>query len=238
MAGYDVFARFYDAVQGDRAEQSAYLRGLLEQHHPTAKTVLELGCGTGTVLRHLQKCYEVSGIDLSEQMLALAADKVPEAHLARGDMTRVSLGKTFDIVICVYDSINHLLDFAQWEEVFDRAREHLDEGGVFVFDINTQRQLATVIDEPPWVHWFGDGNLLLMNVTAGGDDVALWAIRVFEHLGDSSYILHSEDIPEISFPPDRIKASLRGRFGKVSLYDRQRSRPTPRSERLCFVCRV
>jgi predicted TPR repeat methyltransferase len=237
MASYDVFARFYDAVQGDRAEHARYIRSLIEQHDAHARTVLELACGTGSVLKQLQPLYEVTGVDLSPKMLELAADKVPGVRLIHADMTRLNLGETFDVVLCVYDSINHLLSFEEWEGVFDRAREHLNDGGAFIFDINTQHRLATFIAQPPWTYWFGDGNLLVMDVTDGGDDVSVWSIHVFEHLGDANYRLHSENIREVSFPVDRIKASLNARYRQVRAYDAQRARPSSRSERVHFVCR-
>ncbi len=51
MESYEVFAPFYDAVMGDRAEHADYLRSLIEKHHPKAKTLLELAFGTGSVLK-------------------------------------------------------------------------------------------------------------------------------------------------------------------------------------------
>lgn len=237
VESYEVFAPFYDAVQGDRAEHAAYLGSLIERHHPRAKTVLELGCGTGSVLLQLRSRFEVAGVDLSERMIEVAKQKVPEARFFHEDMTRLRLDEAFDVVLCVYDSINHLLRFEEWEAVFDRAREHLGDRGIFIFDINTERQLVSLVGRPPWAHWFGDGNLLVMDVSDGGEGVSVWSIRVFEHLGDSSYRLHSEDIHEVSFPLDRIKASLEERFRSVRTYDAHRSRPTSRSERLHFVCR-
>jgi ubiquinone/menaquinone biosynthesis C-methylase UbiE len=105
MQSYDVFAPFYDAVQGDRVEHGAYLRGLIEKHHPQARDVLELACGTGSVLKQLQDDYQVTGVDRSEEMLAIASAKVPQARLVVGDMTEVRLGRDFDVVLCVYDSI-------------------------------------------------------------------------------------------------------------------------------------
>jgi SAM-dependent methyltransferase len=237
MASYDVFARFYDEVQGDRAFHAEYLRGLIEQHHKNAKTVLELACGTGSVLKQLEPDYEVTGLDLSETMLAVAARKVPGAQLVRQDMTQLDLGRTFDVVLCVFDSINHLLTFEEWKAVFRRAHEHLNDRGIFVFDINTEGQLAAFIAQQPWTHWFGDGNLVVMDVTDAGDGIALWTIRVFERVGDSAYRLHTEDVPETSFPADRVKATLLEHFRRVSVYDAGRSRPSARSGRLHFVCR-
>ena len=238
MATYDIFAPFYDAVQGDRAEEITYLGSLIERHHPRATTVLELACGTGSVMEELEPRYELTGVDLSERMLELAAQRLPRARLLQADMARLDLGETFDVVLCVYDSINHLLSFEQWEAVFDRARDHLNDRGLFVFDVNTEQRLALLNERPAWAHWFGDGNLLVMDVTASGDGATgVWGVRVFENLGRSGYRLHSEEIHEVSFPLERIKAGLSERYRRVWAYDAQRARPTSRSERLHFVCR-
>jgi hypothetical protein len=108
---------------------------------------------------------------------------------------------------------------------------------LFVFDINTEQRLALLDERPPWAHWFGDENLLVMDVTPGPEGVSVWGVRVFENLGQSGYRLDSEDIHEVSFPLERIKASLSERYRRVWAYDAQRARPTSRSERLHFVCR-
>jgi SAM-dependent methyltransferase len=238
VPSYDVFAPFYDAVQGERAEHARYLRSLIRNHAPRARTVLELACGTGSILKQLWTHYEVVGLDLSEQMLEIAAQKVPGVPLYRGDMTSFDLDERFDVVLCVYDSINHLLRFEEWKAVFARVHEHLDDDGVFIFDINTQRKLAEFASRPSTAEWFGDGNLLVLEISSAGRGVANWGARVFERVRDSEYRLHSEDIPEISFPPERIRAALDKRFSRVWIYDAQRARPTARSERLHFVCRA
>jgi SAM-dependent methyltransferase len=238
LPSYDVFAPFYDAVQGDRAQHARYLRSLIRNHAPRARTLLELACGTGSILKQLWTHYEVTGLDLSEEMLEVAAAKVPGVPLFRGDMRTFDLGERFDVVLCVYDSINHLLRFEEWRSVFARAHEHLNEDGLFIFDINTQRKLAEFAGRPAMAEWFGDGNLMVLEISTAGRGVANWGARVFERVHDSEYRLHSEDIPEISFPPDRIRAALERLFSRVSVLDSQRSRPTARSERLHFVCRA
>jgi SAM-dependent methyltransferase len=213
------------------------VRSLIEKHHPGAATVLELACGTGSVLKQLDSDYEVTGVDLSAKMLEIAARKVPRARLIHADMTRVALDERFDVVLCVYDSINHLLKFAQWEAVFDRAHAHLEDGGLFVFDVNTERRLASFVPLPAVTQWFGEGNLMVLDVVDGGKGVFVWSIRVFEHLGDGSYRLHTEDIREVAFPADRIRRGLQKRFRRVWTYDEERSRPSSASGRLHFVCR-
>lgn len=236
MTTYEVFAPFYDRVMGDRGREGAYLRELIQKHRPEAATVLELACGTGAILEQLRSRYEVSGLDASKRMLDIAAQKVPQARLFREDMTRFDLGEAFDVVLCVFDSINHLVAFADWEAAFDRAHEHLTDRGIFIFDVNTERKLASFASAPPWTQWFGDDNLLLIEVRDEGDGLYAWKLRIFEHRSGCGYRLHVEDIREAAFPPERIKASLAERFRRVRVYDAERSRPTTRSPRLHFVC--
>ena len=239
MQSYDVFARFYDAVQGDRAEHAAYVRGLIDRHRPAARTVLELACGTGSILKQLEPDFAVTGVDRSPAMLAVAAEKVPNARLVQADMTEVGLGESFDVVLCLYDSINHLPSYSQWEALFDRAREHLADGGIFIFDINTEMRLRELAARPQQAIWFGDGDLVLVDVVdAEGEGAVDWHLQVFEREEGSLYRLHSERIPEVSFSVERIRGSLRERFRRVRVYDAQRSRPSSRSGRLHFVCRA
>jgi SAM-dependent methyltransferase len=238
LTGYSAYARFYDATQGDRAEHAAYVRSLLKKHHPRAKTVLELACGTGSVIEQLQPHYDVTGVDLSEEMLAIARKKLPGVRLIRSDMRTVDLGEQFDLVLCVYDSINHLTQFRDWEAVFRRAREHLTDGGVFLFDINTAYRLAASSGGPPHVQWFGDGSLMVITIVDAPRGAVDWEINVFERVRGPNYRLHLDVIREMSFPTERIRAALRRRFARIWTYDAGRARPSARSNRLHFVCRA
>ena len=238
MTGYDAFAPFYDEVMGDRGRQADYVHALIQRHRPSAAKVLELACGTGAILEQLQPHYDVIGLDASQPMLDIAAQKVPRARLLREDMTDFDLDETFDAVLCVFDSINHLVSFADWERVFDRAAAHLADRGVFVFDVNTERQLAEFAVAPPWTQWFGDDNLLLIDVRDEQHGVYIWKVRVFEHRDDSTYRLHVEDIRETAFPLARIRQALAARFRHIRVFDAERSRPTTLSRRLYFVCQT
>ncbi len=139
MASYDTFAKFYDAVMGDRANATERLRGFIRKANPKAKNLLELACGTGSVLKHFSKHYQVHGLDLSKQMLSIAKQKVPQAKLSRQNMVTFRLRETFDVICCVFDSINHVSSFSHWEALFGNIHHHLSTGGVLVFDINTQK---------------------------------------------------------------------------------------------------
>ena len=236
MADYDVFGRFYDAIMGDRAEARKRLRAFIRQASPMARNVLELGCGTGSVLKHLARDYEVWGLDLSKTMLSIAKKKLPEVKLFRRDMVRFQLPEAFDVICCVYDSINHVLSFADWQKLFANVHHHLSDKGVFIFDINTQRKLRRHIGEPAWIHPFGK-NLLIMDVTAKPRNISNRNIKVFECTKANRYLLHEENIREASFPIPNIVSALDVHFRRIEIIDADRRRPSARSERLDFICR-
>jgi SAM-dependent methyltransferase len=253
MTSYDAFGKFYDAVMGDRSQETASLRGLIREASPKARSVLELGCGTGSVLKELAKKYEVSGVDLSEKMLSIAKKKVPQATLFHQNMMRFRIAEKFDVICCVFDSINHVLTMAEWTAIFANVHRHLNDGGIFIFDINTQAKLNRVICAPPWVHGFGK-NLLIITVTAAevtapkvkaakkapNPEIKVlsnWNIKVFEAAKGNRYLLHEEDIKEAAFPTRDVVNALGSHFRSVRIIDMERRRPSPKSERLYFVSR-
>jgi SAM-dependent methyltransferase len=236
MAKYDKFGKFYDAIMGDRTKTTERLRGFICKANPKAQNVLELGCGTGSVLKYLAKDYDVFGLDLSTTMLSIAKKKVPQARLYRQDMVRFHLRETFDVICCVFDSINHVLAFAEWKKLFVNAYRHLSDNGTFIFDVNTRKKLDRLIATPPWVHQFGS-NLLIMTVTAMPGNASNWNIKVFERANRNRYLLHEENIPEKSFPMRLIVGALRVHFRQVEVIDPQSGRPSSESERLYFVCK-
>lgn len=236
MPYYEIFGRFYDAVMGDRSRQAEHLSELIRAANPDAREVLELGCGTGSMLAHLQNRYEVSGLDISNRMLSIARQKVPKAKLFRMDMVDFRIDRKFDVIFCVFDSINHVVRFADWKKLFRSVSRHLSPGGCFIFDINTQLKLERLMAERPWIHPFGE-NLLIMTVTPLPRYGSNWIIKVFEQTNRKRYVLHEENIAEVTFPVEQIVAALRPGFTRVRVIDPDRKQPSARSERLFFVAK-
>ena len=83
---YQQFSRFYDLVMGDRSTAANFTRSLIERHKPDAITVLEIACGTGAILGFLADVYEVTGLDRSRQMLAIARKKLSHIGFYRQNM--------------------------------------------------------------------------------------------------------------------------------------------------------
>ena len=237
VMAYEKFYRFYDLVMGDRSKAARYTQSLIEGHNPNAKTVLEIACGTGGILGFLADRYEVTGLDRSRQMLALARAKLPHIRFYCRDMTSFELGRQYDAVVCVSDSINHLLDFAHWKKVFHRVARQLNDGGVFVLDINTLGKLRRLVEDPPWVKQI-DRDLVIIKVMGGQYGRFDWDVKIFEHRNRANYRLITETIEEAAFPLNRIDESLRTTFKTVKVFDPSGARPSDLSERVYFACRI
>ncbi len=233
---YEKFYRFYDIVMDDRSAVGQFLSGLIVAYHPRAKTLLELACGTGSILGYLSNRYEVSGLDRSRPMLSIARQKLPHIKFFRQDMARFRIAKQFDAIVCVFDSLNHLLRFSDWEKTFRQAARHLHADGLFVFDVNTLGKLQRLATGPAWVRQFAQDTVII-KVTGGERALFAWDVKIFEHREKDHYRLHHETIREIALPYKTILNGLRQRFRQVKVIDPEGRRPSDQSERLFFVCR-
>jgi SAM-dependent methyltransferase len=236
---YEHFARFYDRAMDDPAPRAARVLGAIERHRPGATSVLELGCGTGSILDHLTSLPtspSLTGMDRSPEMLAVASTKVPGARLLLGDIAAFQLGERFDVVICVFDTLNHLPTFEAWQSVFDAVHGHLADGGLFIFDVNTIGELRRLGEEPPWVYDFDD-HVLIMDVDLAEDGLSDWDIRIFEHVRGDRFTLHHERIAELGVSLRRIKAALSPLFELVEETSESGETPTDSSVKAYFTYR-
>ena len=136
---YDSFAWFYDRywAAGIQEWQKPALEKLLFSSLPDGGTVLDLCCGAGHLAQVLShRGYFVTGVDASEEMLRYARAKVPQAKFVLADATDFVLQPQVDAAVCVFDSLNHLLQHDQLHHAFQNVYSSLKPGGCFVFDVN------------------------------------------------------------------------------------------------------
>jgi SAM-dependent methyltransferase len=241
MTDYAAFSPFYDRIIGDRSEEVAQLLGYIEKYRPSATSLLELGCGTGALLAGLAGTLEVTGIDRSPEMLAIAADRLPSARLVRADMTTFSLGVRYDVVICMFDTLNHVPTFPGWKSVFTRVHEHLADDGLFIFDVNTAGRLRGLHGAPCFLEEF-DGNIVMMTVEPAqgeqaGGWLSLWRTQIFERQDSGLFRLHDEQILELGVPLTIIRSALAGRFELLTEESLDGSPVSDESDRVYFACR-
>lgn len=178
MEAYTDFAQVYDTFMDDTPYEAwcEYLTGLLEKYRvldaaaipvitgeydgcavngnllQERNTVLDLGCGTGTLTElFAAKGYDMIGIDNSQEMLQIAMDKRSRSGLdilyLLQDMRSFELYGAVGAVISVCDSLNYLLEEKEMVQTFKLVNNYLLPEGVFLFDFNTVYKYETVIGD-------------------------------------------------------------------------------------------
>jgi len=104
------------------------------------KTLLDIGCGTGTHLSHLEKKYECTGIDPFESMLKYARKKTKKTKILKGDMRAFNLNKKFDVIISLYSVISYAGTYPVFKQTLKNIYNHLNMGGVLIIDPFFQKE--------------------------------------------------------------------------------------------------
>jgi len=131
----------YDAQYAykDYAGESARLTELIRQRNPSARTLLDVACGTGKHLERLRDAFEVEGLDLDEDLLAVARERLGgDVPLYLDDMRSFDLGHRFDAVTCLFSAIGHTTDTDELDAAVASMARHLTPGGVLIIE--------------PWIH--------------------------------------------------------------------------------------
>jgi SAM-dependent methyltransferase len=132
-------AELYDVIYADKpyADEARFVGEHLEAglgRRP--ETLLDIACGTG---RHAAEFaamgIDVTGVDINEELLAHARERVPGVEFVAQDMTELDLGELrFDAITCLFDSIGYPQRNELVVAALAGARRHLTEGGAFAFE--------------------------------------------------------------------------------------------------------
>lgn len=137
---YDRFAWIYNQHWGGFAQLlMPILEVLLLNHLSKGARLLDLACGTGHITRYLvERGYQVTGLDGSQEMLRYARENAPEAELLLEDARHFSLPPIYQGALSTFDSLNHILDPEGLEAAFRNVYGALLPGGRFLFDLNLE----------------------------------------------------------------------------------------------------
>lgn len=153
MQSYGKMAKVYDELiyeDIDYKHISEFILDLCDKTGIKRDNYLDLACGTGSIALHLGKYYKENFlVDLSEEMLMEADKKLREARVKGKiicqDMCELQLNRSFDLITCVLDSTNYILDTEDLQDYFQSVYNHLKEEGIFIFDINSYYKLSEVL---------------------------------------------------------------------------------------------
>jgi SAM-dependent methyltransferase len=131
-------ARIHDEGFGDFPRAAACE---VHRHLPPSGLVVELGCGTGITMEILMRLgYDVVGIDISPEMLAIARRRAPDADLRPGSIWDAEIPPCVGVT-AIGEVVNYAADeragSERLPELFDRVYTALQPGGVFMFDFAT-----------------------------------------------------------------------------------------------------
>lgn len=133
---FEKYGDYYELLYKDKDyfQEAQYVNNLISYYGKSFKDILEFGSGTGQHGRILAKMgYTVHGIELSSNMVS-KAKIIPGFTCQQGDIGMIKLDKCFDVIISLFHVMNYLTTNEKLKGVFENARDHLNNNGLFIFD--------------------------------------------------------------------------------------------------------
>ncbi len=153
MNSYGEFALVYDKLtfDVDYASRCDYLENIFGRHKfQKPELIVDLACGTGSMCLELdRRGYDMIGIDLSSDMLNVAAEKSAGKNILylNQDICDFELYGTVDVALCMLDSINHLTEDDDLDRLFALVKNYLNPEGLFIFDVNTKHKFEEILSD-------------------------------------------------------------------------------------------
>jgi SAM-dependent methyltransferase len=140
MAYTEKFVKYYVNLGWNKFSLDFF--NTLKKYFPRKKfRYLDIACGAGVLAAKVAtiKRANVDAFDISPAMIENAKKRSKKVNFFVADMTVFKKFNEYDIITCLYDSINHLKGFNKWEKFFKNAYFSLKKGGIFIFDYNNLR---------------------------------------------------------------------------------------------------
>ncbi len=247
MSNYSDFSFYYDGLTQnvEYKKRAVFFDSLIRKHCTSGGNyVVDLACGTGSLSEEMSALgYDVSGIDISEEMLNVALDKKYDSGLdiqyICQDMTEFELYGNADVIICALDSINHLSSKEDIEKTIRRAFLFTEPGGLFIFDANTVYKHKNILSDNCFIYENDQVFCAWQNSYFSEDNRVDITLDFFEKSEKGHYSRYTDSFSEITFETeDFIKMITEAGFDLIETFDDDMENPVfPESERIFFVCK-
>lgn len=241
---YRKFAEYYDILTEnvDYNSRMDEINSLFQKYSDNTdeKILLDLACGTGSMSEEAEKLgYDVIGVDCSEEMLFEAVNKKYEKALdvqyVKQDMRKLDLYGGVDITICILDSLNHLSGFEDVKKVFERVFMFTNEGGLFIFDMNTPYKHRNVLADNAFIFETEDVFVAWENEFSEKDCKVDITLNFFEKT-HNNYKRYTENFSELAYEKeDIIKACEEVGFKLMESIPKYEQESDEQPERIVYV---
>ncbi|WP_288217560.1 class I SAM-dependent methyltransferase [uncultured Fusobacterium sp.] len=207
---YKIFSKLYDKFMkySDYGAWENQMEELIKEGKPNGNTLLDIGCGTGELLLRMAKNYKCDGMDLSEDMLKIAFKKLKhrEVGLFLGNMIDFDTGKTYDIMVSLFDTVNHILTLDELECHFKSVYKSLNPNGIYIFDVVDRKFMNEMFPNDLFVDNRKDLTCIWEHEIDGGIDYI--DATYFLKNSRGSWDKFTESYTKKIFTEDEIKTSV------------------------------
>ena len=219
---YGDFAYFYDKLMYDLDYEKIYkfIREVLGKKSLEPELILEMACGTGGLTEKLARDYKIHAFDLSDDMLSVCENKIRSKNLKlfKQNMVGFSAPASYDAIFSVGDSLNYLTDEKDFEAAIKSSYDHLKDGGIFIFDLNTEYKFKNI--PPVTVDEVEDVLYLWENIYDEKEKLNTYGVNFFRNIKDNDYKRFYEEHLERAYDLSFVK-NLLGKTGfkDIEVYD-------------------
>lgn len=243
MDSYNKFAYLYDELMNDFDYENwyRYIEEIFKRYDRLPKEILEMACGTGNLSYYIGKAgYKLTCFDLSDEMLAIAYKKLSRfknIRVLNQDMIDFNLNKKFDSIISICDSINYIVHEDDLLKVFKNVWNHLNDDGIFIFDINSHYKIKEIIGNNTFIEDRGDIYYSWQNYYNEDDNICDFYLTFFLSKDGDSFMRFDEEHRERAYNIEEVIELLnRAGFNKVEYFECFTFKePHKMSERINFV---
>ena len=242
---YNILASVYDKFQEiDYKRFIAFYEEIFKKYNIEPRLILDLGCGTGNItIPMAEKGYDMIGIDLSVEMLEIAAEKARKADkdilFLNQDMSDFELYGTVDAMVCALDGVNYLTEDGQLSDMLSKLHYYLNPGGILIFDINTEYKFRNILDGSTFVYDDNDAYCVWNSEFDQEEGICYFDLNIFTQNPDGTYTRRDEFQEERAYSVEDVKKTVEEcNLELLGVYDNLSFNPlTDQSERLFFVVR-